>query len=128
MTLKVYLFVLKHEGPIRTREIQRGLKLSSPSLAAYHLNKLEDAGLLKREGGDYVVDRVFLRSVVRLGRMLIPRYFFYTVFFVSALILELTVFRPETLTSLYFFSVVVTVASALAFCYETVKTWLRGGI
>ncbi|MFQ6080353.1 MAG: hypothetical protein ACE5OW_01630 [Candidatus Bathyarchaeia archaeon] len=128
LTLKVYRFVLKHEGPIGTREVQRALKLSSPSLAAYHLNKLKDAGLLRRKEGDYVVDKVFLRNVIRFRRMLIPRYFFYSVFFISALILELTVFRPETLTNTYFFSVVVTVASALAFCYETIKTWLKGGI
>ncbi|NIN53599.1 MAG: ArsR family transcriptional regulator [Nitrososphaeria archaeon] len=128
LTLKVYRYVLKQGRPVGTREVQRGLGLSSPSLAVYHFTKLEDAGLLRRDRGDYVVDKVFLRSVVRLSHMLIPRYFFYSIFFISAFILELLVFRPETLTSGYFFSVVVIFASALTFCYETAKTWLKGSI
>jgi len=128
LTLKVYRFILKCEGPIGPREVQRALGLSSPSLALYHLSKLENAGLVRRERGNYVVDRVFLRNVVRLRRMLIPRYFFYTIFFLSALILELTVFRPNPMTSGFFFSVLITLIATLAFCYETLKVWMRGDV
>jgi predicted transcriptional regulator len=57
-TLEVYRFLLKSNKPVGTRELQRALNLSSSSVATYHLSKLEDAGLLKREsrwrksGGD----------------------------------------------------------------------------
>lgn len=107
---------------------QRALNLSSPSLAAYHLSRLEEAGLLKREKGDYIVDKVFLKSMIRIRRFLIPRYLFYSIFAFSAFILELTLFRPVALTSGYVFSTIATFISALAFCYETVKTWTKGGL
>jgi DNA-binding MarR family transcriptional regulator len=127
-TLKVYRFLLKRDKPTGVREIQRALNLSSPSLAAYHLSKLEEAGLLRREKGDYIVNKVFLESMIRIRRTLIPRHLFYSVFTVSALIMELTFLKPYTLTSAYFFSTTVTLISALAFCYETAKTWIKGGL
>ena len=57
-TLEVYHFILKSGKPIGVREVQRALNLSSPSLAVYHMSKLEEAGLLKRENGDYVINKV----------------------------------------------------------------------
>lgn len=39
-TLEVYRFLLKSNKPVGAREIQRNLKLSTPSLAVYHLSKL----------------------------------------------------------------------------------------
>ena len=44
-TLDVYRFLLKRKEPVGAREVQRVLNLSSPSLATYHLSKLEDVGL-----------------------------------------------------------------------------------
>jgi len=127
-TLKVYRFLLKSSKPVGVREVQRALNLSSPSLAAYHLSRLEEAGLLRCEKGDYSVDKVFLKSMIRIRRFLIPRYLFYSIFAFSALVIELTLFRPATLTSGYVFSTIVTFVFALAFCYETVKTWIKGGL
>jgi len=49
-----------------------------PSLAAYHLSKLEEAGLLKQERGEYSMDKIFLESVVKIRHFLIPRYLFYS--------------------------------------------------
>lgn len=127
-TLKVYRFLLRSNKPVGVREVQRALNLSSPSLAAYHLSRLEDAGLLKREKGDYMVDKVLLKSMIRIRRFLIPRYLFYSIFALSALILELTLFRPIVPTSGYVFSTIATFISALAFCYETLKTWMEGDL
>lgn len=50
-TLEVYRFLLKSRKPVGTRELQRAMNFSSSSVATYHLSKLEDAGLLKREKG-----------------------------------------------------------------------------
>lgn len=126
--LKVYRFVLKSNKPVGVREVQKALKLSSPSLAAYHLSKLEEAGLLRQERGEYSVDKVFLESMIRTRHFLIPRYLFYSAFAVSALIIELTLLKPPTLTSSYFFSTIATLILALALCYETAKTWIKGSI
>ncbi|MEM2081495.1 MAG: winged helix-turn-helix domain-containing protein, partial [Candidatus Bathyarchaeia archaeon] len=78
-TLEIYRLLLKTNKPLGIREIQRALNLSSPSQAQYHLNKLEEAGLLKREMGNYVINKVLLENCVRISRFLIPRYLFYSI-------------------------------------------------
>lgn len=125
-TLEVYRYLLKKGKPVGTREVQRALQLSSPSLAVYHLSKLEDAGLLKRQDGDYVVDRVILEDSVKISRFVVPRYLFYAVFAVGALIVFLIYFRPDTVTSGFFFAAVVIAVCAVAFCFETVRAQLKG--
>ncbi len=122
LTLKVYLFVLKRRKPVGVREVQRGLELSSPSLASYHLAKLEESGFLKREGSGYVVNKLVIGEMIRLGSILLPRYLFYATFFTVSLAIQLTLFKPHVLTSSYFFSTLLIFVSALIFCYETVKT------
>ena len=127
-TLEVYRFLLKSNKPVGTRELQRALNLSSPSVATYHLSKLEDAGLLKREGGGFTVSKFLLENSVKLNRFLIPRFLFYAIFAVAALALELTLMKPAQLTREYVFSVLVTGILALFCTYETIKTWLRGNL
>ncbi len=126
-TLEVYRFVLKSGKPVGIREVQRALNLSSPSLALYHMSKLEEAGLLKRENGEYVIDKVVLDNEVKISHFLVPRYLFYAIFTVAALIIELTLLRPQIITSGYFFTTVVIAGCAVAFCFETVKTWIKSG-
>ncbi len=127
-TLEVYRFLLKSSKPVGTRELQRALNLSSSSVATYHLSKLEDAGLLKREGGGFTVGRYLLENSVKISRFLVPRYFFYAVFAVAVLVLELTVLRPSVFYQEYVFSLVATAIMVLFFCYETVKTWRNGNL
>ena len=127
-TLEVYRFLLKSNKPVGTRELQRALNMSSPSVATYHLAKLEDAGLLKREGGGFTVSKYLLENSVKVNRFLIPRYFFYAVFAITVLAVELTFMRPTLITREYLFSVLATGILALFCSYETVKTWLRGNL
>ncbi|HYA78652.1 MAG TPA: winged helix-turn-helix domain-containing protein [Verrucomicrobiae bacterium] len=127
-TLEVYRFLLKSSKPVGIRELQRALNLSSPSVATYHLSKLEDAGLLKRQDGGYTVDRFLLENSIKISRFLIPRYLFYAIFAVAVLLFELTLLRPNILTREYVFSVVATILFVLAFCYETIKTYQRGNL
>ncbi len=127
-TLDVYRFLLKQNKPVGTRELQRALNLSSSSVATYHLSKLEDVGLLKREAGGFSVAKYLLENSVKISRFLIPRYFFYAVFATVALVLELTIMRPAALYQEYAFSVAVTTIMAVFLCYETAKTWKRGNL
>lgn len=85
LTLKVYKFVLRSDRPVGIREVQRALSLSSPTLALYHINKLEEAGLIKKESNGYIVDRVILENLIRFRRILIPRNFFYMMFLITSL-------------------------------------------
>jgi hypothetical protein len=127
-TLEVYRFLLKSNKPVGAREVQRTLHLSTPSLATYHLSKLEETGFVRKEKGEFVVNKVILEDCIRFGRFLIPRYFFYSVFAVLALIIELTLFKPAVVTSQYFFAVFVTLVCAFIFCFETAKIWAKGGL
>lgn len=127
-TLRVYRYVLKNRKPTGVREVQRSLKLSSPRLAFYHLNKLEETGFLKKTVDGYVVDRVFLLHSVRLRRLLIPRYVFYLIFLVTSLIIQLTVFRPAALREDYVFGIVVCFVAVVFFLYETIKIVSRRGL
>ena len=121
LTLKVYKFILKNDRPVGIREVQRALNLSSPTLALYHMNKLEEAGFIKKELNGYVADRVILENLVRLRRVLIPRNFFYTVFLVTSLIFLTVFLRPPVLTREYIFSLGVVSVAAATSVYETIK-------
>jgi len=127
-TLKVYRFVLKRGKPIGIREVHRALKLSSPTLASYHLSKLERAGLLRQTNEGFVVDKVVLHNFVRLRKLLIPRYLFYSLFFATATFIELVFFKPSVLTREYVFGVVISVAATFFYSYETAKIWLKNKI
>jgi hypothetical protein len=127
-TLEVYRFLVKSNKPVGTRELQRALNFSSSSVAVYHLTKLEDVGLLKREAGGYTVNKFLLENSIKISRFLIPRYFFYAVFAITALLVELTIIRPSIIYREYVFSLVVTAVLAVFLCYETAKTWLRGNL
>jgi len=125
LTLKVYHYVLKNKKETGIREVQRALNLSSPTLAVYHLDKLENAGLIKKGVTGYVVDKVYLRNLVRLRRLLVPRYFFYALFFSLAVVVELVFFRPVIFSREYVFALIITCAAAVSYIYETVKAWVK---
>ncbi|MEM4247168.1 MAG: winged helix-turn-helix domain-containing protein [Candidatus Woesearchaeota archaeon] len=124
-TLEIYRLLLKTNKPLGIREIQRALNLSSPSQAQYHLNKLEEAGLLKREMGNYVINKVLLENCVRISRFLIPRYLFYSIFAIVILLIEVVLLRPAVLNREYFLFVAATLIFVLIFCYETARVWLK---
>ena len=123
-TAQVYRYAIKQRKPIGIREVQRALKLSSPTLAAYHLDKLEEAGLLKQTPDGYVVEKLVLENFVRL-RQLLPKYLFYFAVFSTAVLFQMTLFRPSQLTREYLFSTSMLVLAAVYFAYETIITVLK---
>ena len=99
--------------------------LSSPSVSQYHLRKLVRLGLVREEQGGYVVDKVVLENVVRIRRVSIPVHMAYVIFFGVTLLILLTLLRPPTITSLYFFAVVVNAGAIAVSLYEARKTLKR---
>lgn len=90
-TWEVYLYILTSERPQGVREIWRGLNLSSPSLAQYHVNKLQDLGLIEPTSeGKYQAnegERVdVLRNFVLLRGRLVPRLVLYGAFLLGLFI------------------------------------------
>lgn len=125
LTLKVYRFILKNDRPVGIREVQRALNLSSPTLALYHINKLEEAGLIRKQLDGYVADRIILENLVRLRRVLVPRNSFYMMFFITSLIILAVFLRPPVLTREYVFSLAVVSIAVATSVFETVKSLSR---
>jgi hypothetical protein len=126
--LDIYRLLLTSSKPLGIREIQRTLNFSSPSVAQYHLTKLEEAGLLKRENSNYIVDKFVSANFIKIKHLLIPRYLFYCVFAATVLALEFLWLGHAVSASEYFFSTTATVVFLLIFCFETVKIWRKGSL
>ena len=124
-TLRVYRFLYREGRPVGIRDVQRGLGLSSPSVAQYHVRKLLEAGLVREQNSGYVVDRPVFENMIRVRRALIPFQTTYSIFFASALILMLTVLRPPSMTSSYVFGLIAIAVALATSIYEAVKS-LKG--
>jgi hypothetical protein len=92
-TLNVYACMIKENRPMGPRETMRLANLSSPSVAYWHLQKLESLGLIyKDEYGEYAVkEKVNISGYFWVGNNLVPRLIFYAFFFIGILIIEITV-------------------------------------
>jgi hypothetical protein len=121
-TLKVYRFVYKAGKPVRVNDIQRGLGLSSPSVAEYHVKKLLGFGLLREEAEGFAVDKVIWSNVVRFRRTSIPVQAAYTAFFAASLVVIVTLFRPSSISAAYFFTLMVVSVGIVISLYESYKT------
>jgi DNA-binding transcriptional ArsR family regulator len=90
-TFTVYSYVLKETKPVGPRDVMRGANLSSPSVAYRHLQKLEDLGLIeKNEKGRYIIkEKAKISGYLWVGKTLVPRLIFYSLFFTGLLATEL---------------------------------------
>jgi predicted DNA-binding transcriptional regulator len=126
-TLLVYMYLLRSESQtVGVREVQRALRFSSPSVAFYHLNKLEDLGLIKNEHGDYILKKEvkvgILKLFINLGGVMLPRYLFYAVLMTSMIVTYFIQFSivitPDNI-SLMLMVFVLTII----LWFETFKIW-----
>jgi len=124
-TLRIYRLLLRSRVPLGVHDIQRGLGLSSPSVAQYHIKKLAEMRLIREEGGGYTVDRVIVDNVIRIRRTSFPLQVVFVAFFASSLVILLTLLRPDVLTSTYMFATVVITIGLILAIYETQVTLRR---
>jgi hypothetical protein len=118
---------LYHLEKIRELEVQRSLKLSSPSTSLYHLEKIRELGVAeKNHHGHYSISSEIkvgnLRQFVRFGRLILPRYLFYAAFFWSALIFYLI----ESLIAnvqINPIALVFVICAIAVTTYEASRTW-----
>ena len=126
-TLKVYLFLLKH-GPSELREIQRGLNLSSASLASYHLGKLVEVDYVNQDtqGKYFAVKDASIRVLEgysKVGPAVVPQLFFFSLFFTI-----LSVFFSVAALYGSFYTVYLIIASiamVAVLWYETLILWKK---
>ncbi len=126
-TQQVYFYMLRHLRPMGMREIQRGSGLSSPSLAIYHLNKLKNLSLIDvDDDGNYYVIQEFKAGLLRFfagsGRFLVPRYFFYSVFYTVVLI-GVLISIPPFLNSAGLLLIAVLLFATFTSWRETLNVW-----
>ena len=125
-TLRVYWYVMNADKQtVGVREVQRALSFSSPTLALYHLDKLRDLGLVSKETGEYrLIKEVkvdVLKQFMRVGRVFVPRFSLYAVFF--TILSVYYALRIGILDFFSFFGLSFGVAGAGIFWFETWKAW-----
>ncbi len=111
--------------PIGVSAVQKGLHLSSPSLAQYHLRKLAEMGLVEERPEGYIVTKVVLKSFFRIRNIILPFKVFYAVFFAGSLITLLSILylgSMRMVTSFEVVAIVVNVVAIVVSLYETGRT------
>jgi hypothetical protein len=126
-TLLVYMYIIRVKQPsVGVREVQRALGFSSPSVSAYHLNKLKDLGLVESIRGDYSLIREIkvgvLRQFVTLGGVMLPRYLFYAVLLTTMLVTYVLQFPMEP-TRQNITTLIMGAVPAIILWYETIRIW-----
>ncbi len=130
-SLNVYSCMVREGKPMGPREIMRLATLSSPSVAHWHLQKLEALGLIaKNNYGEYTVkQKVNVSGHFWVGRTLVPRLIFYAFFFVGILGVEVVAIAVPFIQrgqapDLYLFYLIAPTAIAMVlFLGEGI--WLR---
>jgi hypothetical protein len=130
-TLNVYSCIVREGKPLGPRETMRLANLSSPSVAYWHLQKLEALGLIaKNQYGEYFVkEKVNISGHLWVGKTLVPRLIFYAFFFVGILIVETVViaaplFQSGQTPNLYLFYLIAPTAIAMIL-FLSEGMWLR---
>jgi hypothetical protein len=130
-TLNVYSCMVKEGKPLGPRETMRIANLSSPSVAYWHLQKLDALGLVtKNEYGEYIIkEKVNISGHLWIGKTLIPRLIFYAFFFVAILTMEAIVvvlpfFQNGETPSLYIFYLMAPTAIAMVL-FLSEGIWLQ---
>jgi len=128
-TWDVYLYIVTSKEPIGVREVWRKLKLSSPSLAQYHINKLVSLKLIEpTPNGKYQTNEEeqteILKSFIVLRGRLIPRLVFYGAI-LSGVLASYLIFWPFRWDFRDLVALFISVFSVLAFFFEAYSQ-LRG--
>ena len=127
-TLQIYWYLLRSPSSrVGVREIQRSLGFSSPSVAAHHLEKLLSLGLIEKSmtGEYFLVQEIkvgLLRFFTRLGRFLVPRYLFYSLWLSTMFVIYLTLYWPSGCIHNIAAIIFGSIASFILW-FETVRLW-----
>lgn len=125
--MRVYLLLLTSDRAMGPREVMRALKLSSPSVAYYHLRKLEELEIVKKfDDGYRVVKKVRIRGVVILGKKVVPRMLFFASLFLGILVVEFAtliakILRGEHASLEYVALIGITLTSSIILAIEGIE-------
>ena len=126
--MRTYIYLIKAGKPVGPREVMRGAKLTSPSVAYRNLQKLIDMDLVSKDQySNYVVkEKVGIKGYMWLGKRLIPRFIIFGLIFLVVLAIEIAILVLHLLTDSsvegsFWLLTVVTVVSAVVFLTEGLK-------
>ena len=130
------MILLREGAPIGAREVQRKLSFSSPSVAAYHLEKLYSMKLISRDSsGKFFLEKrsdisnlkdiLVLRLASRV--YMLPRFSLYLAFFLIMLLGYIFLFTPTRLTTDVVFAVLFGSTAIVVTLYETLRSYNRKG-
>ena len=132
-TLQIYWYLLRDpNSSVGVREVQRSLELSSPSVAAHHLDKLLALGLVEKTvRGEYLVNQEvkvgLLKFFSRMGRFLVPRHLFYAVFVTTMFAIYLIVYNfllyPFTFSVHNLAAILFGAVATIILWVETIRLW-----
>ncbi len=127
-TLRVYTYIFKVRKS-SIKDVQKSLKLNSPALAQYHLEKLVSLGLASRDAisGDYIVLKEVkvetLEQFLKVGTYIIPRLLLYAVT-LSVIFGYYTIFISGLVLNGYnLWTFLIGGFGLIVLWYETVKAW-----
>jgi len=126
--LRIYVLLVSEGRPLGIREIRRRLGLSSPPLVHYHLKKLGKAVLVARDAhGRYSARRLVkvgvLKGFLMLGGRLVPKYLFYSVFFLALMVFCALAFWNTGEPGLLFLALASLAIAALSWALEAYRLW-----
>ncbi|PVX23018.1 MAG: hypothetical protein CW691_11930 [Candidatus Bathyarchaeum sp.] len=132
-TLQIYWYLLRDpETSAGVREVQRALGLSSPSVAAHHLDKLLSLGLVEKTvRGEYLLNQEvkvgLLKFFSRMGRFLVPRHLFYAIWLSTMLAIYIIVYNVilyQPTGSIHNIAAILFgIVASLVLWIETVRLW-----
>jgi hypothetical protein len=127
-TFHTYLYMIRAGKPVGPRDLMRGAKLSSPSVAYRNLQKLIDKGLVAKDDyGNYVVkEKRRIKGYIWFGRTLFPTFAIFGFIFMGVLAAELAVLTPHLILNApieesFWLLTIVTVVAAAIFLIEAVR-------
>ena len=126
--MRTYLYLIKAGKPVGPREVMRGAKLSSPSVAYRNLQILIDMDLVHKDNNsNYVVkEKIGIKGYIWIGKKLIPRFIMFGAIFLVVLIIEIVILIPHLLVGAsvegsFWLLTIVTVISAGIFLIEGIN-------
>jgi hypothetical protein len=125
-TLSVYVYIVRADRPVGTRDVTRGAELSSTSVAHHHLQKLENLGLIEKNSyGQYTLKgKASIDGHVWVGKNLMPNLLLYSFFFIGAFAAEVSmillsfVIKSLIIETSFWFLTGITLVAMLLFIKE----------
>jgi len=126
--IRTYVYLVKVDKPVGPREVMRGAKLTSPSVAYRNLNKLIEMDLVQKDnyGNYFAKEKIGIKGYTWVGKKFVPRFIIFGLIFLVVLIIEIIILIPHLLAKAsvegsFWLLTIVTIISASIFLIEGIN-------